>query len=273
VAKGLTKQLGQPVIVVNRPGASGDIATREAARAAPDGHTLLMIGPANAINATAGLAAGFDFTKEIAPIAGATREALVMVVHPAVTAKSVAEFVALAKAAPQTIKMASTGTGSAPHVTGALFNTMAGLDLPIVHYGGGGPALKGMIAGEAQMMFEPMSAAIEPVKSGRLRALGVSTATRSPQMPDTPPVGESVRGFEASAVTGIGAPARTPADILQKLNRAMNDALADPAFAAELEQTGGAPLPGPAAAFAAILAGEISKWGAVVKAGGIKLGQ
>jgi tripartite-type tricarboxylate transporter receptor subunit TctC len=269
LAKALSERMGQPFEVVNKPGASSNLATEAVVRAAPDGHTLLLIGPANAINSSLFTNLPFNFRKDIIPIAGITREALVLVVHPSVAANSVAELVALAKAQPGKIKMASTGNGSSPHVSGVLFKTMTGLDLPIVHFAGGGPALANLIAGQTQMMFEPMSASIEPVKSGKLRALAVTTATRSSALPDIPTVAETVPGYEASAATGIGAPAGTPAAIVEKLNREINAALADPKFAAELAKTGGTPLPGSSAEFAKLIEGEIDKWAVVVKAAGV----
>ncbi|MBX9758145.1 MAG: tripartite tricarboxylate transporter substrate binding protein [Beijerinckiaceae bacterium] len=269
IARALTDRLGQPVQVVNKPGASGNLATDAVAKAAPDGHTLLLIGPANAINTSLFANLTFDFRKDIAPVAGITREALVLVVHPSVPATNVAEFIAYAKAQPGKLKMASTGNGSSPHVSGVLFNRMAGLDLEIVHFAGGGPALKNIIAGETQMMFEPMSASIEPVKAGQLRALAVTTAARAPALPQTPPVGETVPGYEASAVTGIGAPGGTPQAIIDRLNREMNAALADPRVAGELAATGGTPLPGTPADFRVLIEGEIEKWSSVVKAAGI----
>jgi tripartite-type tricarboxylate transporter receptor subunit TctC len=166
--------------------------------------------------------------------------------------------------------MASTGNGSSPHVTGELFKLMTGLPLPVVHYGGGGPALKAMIAGEAQMMFEPMSASIEPVRSGQLRALAVTTTARSQALPEIPVLADFVPGFEASAVTGIAVPKGTPADVIETLNRAMNAAFADAAMVAKLADTGGAPLPGTPADFAKLMAAETEKWGDVVKRAAIK---
>ena len=166
--------------------------------------------------------------------------------------------------------MASTGNGSSPHVTGELFKMMTGLDLPVVHYAGGGPALKAMIAGDAQVMFEPMSASIEPVRTGKLRALGVTTAARAPALPDVPAVAEVVPGYEASALTGIGAPRDTPAEIVERLNREINAAFADPAMKARLADTGGTVLPGSPADFGKLFAAETEKWGRVVKASGTK---
>jgi tripartite-type tricarboxylate transporter receptor subunit TctC len=193
-----------------------------------------------------------------------------MVVHPSVPAKTAAEFLAYAKANADKIKMASTGVGSSPHVTGELFKQMSGLKLDVVHYAGGGPALKAMIAGEAQVMFEPMSASIEPVRSGKLRAIAVTTAQRSAALPEVPTVGEAVPGFEASAVTGIAVPKGTPAEIVEILNRAVQAAFSDAAMKAKLADTGGEPLPGSAADFAKLMAAETEKWGKVVKAANIK---
>ena len=166
--------------------------------------------------------------------------------------------------------MASTGNGSSPHVTGELFKQMTGLKLDVVHYGGGGPALKAMIAGEAQMMFEPMSASIEPVRTGKLRAIAVTTTARSDALPGVPTVAENIPGFEASAVTGIGVPKGTPAEVIEILNKTVQAAFADPGMRAKLMDTGGTPLPGTAADFARLMAAETEKWGKVVKAAGIK---
>jgi tripartite-type tricarboxylate transporter receptor subunit TctC len=182
----------------------------------------------------------------------------------------VPEFLAHAKANASSVKMASTGVGSSPHVTGELFKQMAGLPLPVAHYGGGGPGLKAMIEGQAQVMFEPMSASIGPVRTGKLRALAVTTPERSAGMPDVPPLTDSLPGFEASAVTGLGVPKGTPATIIETLNKAVQAAFSDPAMKAKLADTGGAPLPGSAANFSALMAAETEKWGKVVKAAGIK---
>jgi tripartite-type tricarboxylate transporter receptor subunit TctC len=270
VAGWLAQRLGQPVTVENKPGGSGNIATEEVVRAAPDGYTLLLVGPANAISGSLYPNLGFSAVRDLAPVAAITREALVMVVHPSVAAKTVAEFIAEVKANPGKHKMASTGNGSSPHVTGELFKMMTGLDLPVVHYAGGGPALKAMIAGEAQVMFEPMSASIEPVRSGKLRALGVTTTARASALPDVPTVGETVPGYEASALTGIGAPRETPAAIVERLNREINAAFADPAMKAKLGDTGGTVLPGSPAEFGRLFAEETEKWGRVVRSSGAK---
>jgi tripartite-type tricarboxylate transporter receptor subunit TctC len=265
IGQWLSARLGQPVIVENRPGASGNIATEAVVRAPADGYTLLLVGPANAINASLYDNLDFRFLRDIAPVAAITREPLVMLVHPAVPAKTVPEFIAYAKAKAANIKMASTGNGSSPHVSGLLFTMMAGVDLAIVHYAGGGPALQGMIEGQAQIMFEPMSASIAPVRSGKLRALAVTTAMRSEVLPDIPAISDFVPGYEASAVTGIGAPANTPVEIIDRLNREINAAFADPAMKARLLDTGGAILPGSPADFGQLMTEETGKWAKVIK--------
>ena len=270
MAQWLSERLGQPFNVENKGGKSGNIATELVVRAPADGYTILLVGPANAISGSLYPNLSFNFLRDIAPVAAITREPLVMVVHPSVPAKSVPEFLKFANANLAQVKMASTGNGSSPHVTGELFKQMTGLKLEVVHYGGGGPALKAMIEGQAQVMFEPMSASIGPVRSGKLRALAVTTTTRSQALPEIPLLADSVPGFEASALTGIGAPKGTPADIVAALNKAVNAAFADPAMKAKLADTGGTPLAGSAADFAKLLAAETEKWGKVVKAAGVK---
>ena len=262
----LSGRLDQPVIVENQPGASGNIATEAVVRAPADGYTLLLVGPANAINPSIYGNLNHSFLRDIAPVAAITREPLVMLVHPSVPAKTVPEFIAYAKANPGGVKMASTGNGSSPHVSGLLFKMMTGVDLTVVHYAGGGPALKGMIEGQAQVMFEPMSASIGPIRSGKLRALAITTAKRSEALPDVPTLGEFVPGYEASAVTGIGAPANTPPEIIGRLNREINAAFTDATMKAHLLDTGGVVLPGSPAEFGRLMVEETEKWAKVIKA-------
>jgi tripartite-type tricarboxylate transporter receptor subunit TctC len=270
VGHALSERLGQPFVIENRPGASGDIATEAVVRAPADGYTLLLVGPANAINASLHPKLGFNFMRDIAPVAAIAREPLVMVVHRSVAANTVQELIAYAKANPGRITMASTGNGSSPHVSGELFRMMAGVDMAVVHFAGGGPALKAMIAGQAQVMFEPISAAIEPVRAGTLRALAVTTVTRSGALPDIPAVSDSLPGYAASAVTGVGAPRNTPAEIVDTLNREINAALADPGMKARLAEMGSDALAGSPADFGQLIAEETEKWARVVKASGAK---
>jgi len=264
IAQWLAPRLGQPVEVENQPGSSGNIATAAVVRAPADGHTLLLVGPANAISASLPEKLDFVFLRDIAPVAGITREPLALVVHPAVPAKDVAELIALARADPGKVRMASTGAWSAPHVSGELFKMLTGIRVETVHYAGGGPALKELAAGNAQMMFEPMSAAIGPVRAGKLRALAVTTATRVASL-DVPTVGDTVPGYEASAVTGIGVPRDTPTAIVDKLNAEITAAFADPAMRARFADSGGNVLPGTPAEFARLMADETEKWAKVVR--------
>jgi tripartite-type tricarboxylate transporter receptor subunit TctC len=270
IAGWLSQQLKQPFEVDNKPGKSGNTGTEFVVQAPADGYTILLCGPANAISGSLYPNLGFNFLRDFQPVAGVTREALVMVTHPSVPAKTVPEFTAWAKQNLSTIKMASTGNGSSPHVTGELFKLMTGLPLNVVHYQGGGPALKAMIAGEAQMMFEPMSASIEPVRSGKLNALGVTTTTRSSALPSVPTISETIPGYEASAVTGIAVRKGTPQEIVEILNKAVNAAFADAGMRAKLLDTGGEPLPGSSAEFTKIMEGETTKWGDVVRRSGTK---
>jgi tripartite-type tricarboxylate transporter receptor subunit TctC len=270
IGQWLSERLGQPFVIENRPGAGGNIGTEAVVRAPADGYTLLLVGPANAISASFYQNLNFNFIRDIAPVAGITREPLVMVVHPSVPAKTVPELIAYAKANAGKIKLASTGNGTAPHVTGELFKLMTGADLAVVHYAGGAAALNAIVGGQAQMMFEPMSASIELVRSGKLRALAVTTATRSESLPDIPTVGDSVPGYEASAVTGVGVPKSTPAEIVDALNKEINAAFADPKMNARLADTGGTVLAGSPADFGKLIAVETEKWGQVVRAANIK---
>ncbi len=258
IAQWLSGRLGQPVVVENI--ARSNDATLAVVEAPADGSTLLLVGPANAIDAASTTHAAFDFLHDIAPVAGLTREALVMAVHPSLSAQDVAAFIADAKAAPGAIRMAMTSAGSAPHVTGNLFVAMTGVELVAVPYAGGAPALRDLVAGKVAVMFEPMSAAIGPLRAGTLRPLAVTTAARAPTLPGIPTVAETVPGFEASAVTGIGAPRSTPPEVIARLNAEINAAFADPAMRAKLADTGGSVLPGTPAEFGETFTSEIENW-------------
>ncbi len=229
-----------------------------------------MISPAHAVNATLYDKLSFNFIRDIAPVAGITRETNVMVVNPSFPAKSVPEFVAYARANPAKINMASSGNGTSVHVAGELFNMMAGIKMTHVPYRGAAPAITDLLGGQVQVMFAAMPSAFESVKAGRLRALAVTTATRSPALPDVPSVGEFVPGYEASSWYGIGAPRNTPADIIDTLNKAMNAGLADPKLKSRLGELGGTMLAGSPAAFGKLIAEETEKWAKVVKFSGAR---
>jgi tripartite-type tricarboxylate transporter receptor subunit TctC len=224
----LSERLGQQFLFENRPGAGGNIGTEMVVRAPADGYTLLMVGGWNAINATLYDKLSFNFLRDIAPVAGIIRERIVMVVHPSFPAKTVPEFIAYAKANPGKVTMASPGNGSSPHVSGELFKMMTGIDMTHVPYRGGGQVMTDLIAGQVQVSFIGLSVAIEHIKSGKLRALAVTAATRSDVLPDIPAVGEFVPGYEASAFFGVGAPRNTPAEIIDKLNKEISAGLSDP---------------------------------------------
>jgi tripartite-type tricarboxylate transporter receptor subunit TctC len=266
----LSEQLGQPFIIENRPGAGTNIGTEAVVRAPADGDTLLLVAAANAINATLYDKINFNLIRDIAPVAGITRAPEVMVVHPSVPAKTVPEFIAYAKANPGKLTMASGGIGSLSHVAGELFKMMAGVDMVHVPYRGQGPALTDLLGGQVQVMFAITVASIEYIKTGRLRALAVTAATRSDALPDIPTVGEFVLDYEASNWFGVCAPKATPAEIVDKLNKEINAALDDPQMKARIAELGGTPFPGSPAAFGKHLADETEKWGKVVRAANIK---
>ena len=266
----LSERLGQPFVIENRPGAGGNIGTEAVVRASPDGYTLLIVGGWNAINATLYDKLSFNFIRDIAPVAGIHREPYVIAVHPSVPAKTIPEFIAYAKANPGKLTMASAGIGAPSHLFGELFKMMAGVDMVHVPYRSGGPALTDLLGGQVQVMFPTTVSSIEYIKTGRLRALAVTTATRSDALPDIPTVGEFVAGYEASAWLGIGAPKATPVKIVDKLNKEINAALADPKMKAKLADLGGTPFVGSPADFGKFIAEEIEKWGKVVKFAGIK---
>jgi tripartite-type tricarboxylate transporter receptor subunit TctC len=269
IGQWLTERLGRPFVVENRAGANGNIATDAVARASPDGYTLLEIIATNAINATLYNRLNFDFIRDIAPVASIARTPLVMEVHPSVPAKTVPEFIAYAKANPGKINMGSAGTGNMTHVCGELFMMLTGVNLFHVPYRGA-QVLIALIGGEVQVYFGIMTSSIEHVRAGKVRALAVTTATRSAALPDIPTVGESVAGYEASGWNGIGAPKGTPVEIIDKLNKEINAALADPGIKARLADLGNEPMPMTATDFGKLIADETEKWGKVIRAANIK---
>jgi tripartite-type tricarboxylate transporter receptor subunit TctC len=266
----LSERLGQPFIIDNRPGAGGNIGTEAVVKSPPDGHTLLMVVPANAINATLYDKLNFDFIRDITPVAGISRESGIMVVNPSVPARTVPDFIAYAKANPGKINMASAGNGTAPHVMGELFKMMTGVDMVHVPYRGGPPALADLLGGQVQVMFTNVPFSIEQIRAGKLRALAVTTATRSEVLPDVPTVGEFVPGYEASSMYGLGAPRNTPVEIVAKVNSQINVALADSKMKARLADFGGTVLPGSPADFGRLIAEETGKWAKVIRFAGIK---
>jgi tripartite-type tricarboxylate transporter receptor subunit TctC len=269
VGQGLSERLGQQFLVENRPGAGGNIGTEVVVRAPADGYTLLLVGGWNAINATFYEKLNFNFIRDIAPVAAISRERIVMVVHPSFPATTVPEFIAYAMANPGKVTMATPGNGSSPHVSGELFKMMAGIDMINVPYRGGGQVMTDLIAGQVRVSFIGLTVAIEHIRSGKVRALAVTTATRSDVLPDIPTVGDFVPGYEASAWFGIGAPKNTPTEVVEKLNKEINAALADPKIKARLE-LGGTVLPGSPADFGKLITDETEKWAKVIKFAGIK---
>jgi len=270
IGRWLSERLGQPFVIDNRPGAAANIGTEAAVRAPADGYTLLIVGTTQATNAALYDKVNFDLIRDIAPIAGVFRGALVIVVHPSVPARSVPEFIAYAKANPRKVNMASSGAGAASHLAGELFKMMAGIDMVHVPYRGGGPAMNDLLGGQVQVYFASTPASIEYIKAGRLRALALTTATRSEALPDIPTVAEFVPGYESSGYFGFGAPKATPAEIVDKLNKEINAGLVDPKFKARLADLGGTVLAGSPADFGKLIADETEKWGKVIRAANIK---
>jgi tripartite-type tricarboxylate transporter receptor subunit TctC len=270
MAQWLSERLHQQFIVENRPGAGTNIATDAVVQADPDGYTLLFVTASNAINASMYQHLDFDFIRDIAPIAGLVRVPNVMEVNPAVPAKTVPEFIAYAKANPGKINMASGGIGSTPHVAGELFKMMAHVDLVHIPYRGDAPALVDMVGGQMQVMFDLVAASIGFIKAGKLRALAVTSENRVAALPDLPTVGDFLPGYEATSFEGLGAPKKTPGEIIDKLNKEVNAALVDDKFKARLADLGGDPLPGSPADFARLIVSETDKWTKVVKFANIK---
>ena len=270
LAQSLSERLGQPFVIENRPGAGTNIGTEAVVRAPADGYTLLYVTAANAINATLYDKLNFNFIRDIAPVAGIVRLASVMVVHPSFPAKTIPEFIAYAKANPGKINMASAGTGNSSHVSGELFKMLSGVDMVHVPYRGGAPALQDLIGGQVHVMFDAIGNSLEHIRQGTLRPLGVTTAQRSDALPDVPAIDEFVPGYETSVWYGIGVPRNTPAEIVERLNKEINSALADPRMKARLADMGGTIITGSPADFGALIAAETEKWAKVVKFSGAK---
>jgi tripartite-type tricarboxylate transporter receptor subunit TctC len=270
IGQWLSERLGHQFIVENRPGAASNIATEAVVNAPPDGYTLLVVTSVNAINATLYDKLSFNLIRDIAPVASIHREPFLVEVNPSVPVKTVPELIAYAKANPANINMASAGIGSGNHIAGELFKMMTGITFVHVPYRGAGPALVDLLGGQVQVMFATMSSSIEYVRGGKLRALGVTTATRSPVLPDIPTVAEFVPGYESSFWTGVGAPKNTPAEIVDNLNKEINAALADPKLKARLAELGATALPGSPADFGRLIADETEKWAKVVKFADVK---
>jgi tripartite-type tricarboxylate transporter receptor subunit TctC len=270
VGQWLSARLGQQFIIENRPGAGNNLGTEQVVRAAPDGYTILLVNPANAINTTLYDKLSFNFVRDIAPVAGLIRVPNVMEVNPSVPVKTVPEFIAYAKANPGKINLASSGTGTSVHMSGELFKMMTGLAMQHVPYRGSAPMLTDLLGGQVQVTFDNMPSSIEHIRAGRLRALAVTTAMRSEALPDVPLVADFVPGYEASAWFGVGAPKGTPPEIIALLNKEINAAVADPNVRARLVDMGGMMINGTPAEFGKIIAEETEKWAKVVKFSGAK---
>ena len=262
----LGKRLGQQFIVENRPGAGNNLATEAVTKAAADGYTILLVNPANAINASLYKHLNFVFLRDIDPVGGFIRVPNVMEVHPSVSANTVAEFIAYVKVNPDKVNIASSGNGTSIHLSGELFKMMTGTKMTHVPYKGSAPMLTDLLGGQVQVTFDNMPSSINHIKAGKLRALAVTTAQRSAELPDVPTVAETVPGFEASAFFGFGVPKGTPKEIVDLLNKEINLALKDPGMLAKLKDLGGIPMPGPAAEFGKVMASETEKWEKVVTA-------
>jgi tripartite-type tricarboxylate transporter receptor subunit TctC len=269
IGQSLSEQLGQSFVIENRSGASSNIAAEAVARASPDGYTLLLISTVNAINTTLYAKLNFSFIRDIVPVASIVRVPLVMEVHPSVPAKTVPEFIAYAKANPGKINMASAGTGALTHMAGEMFKTLAGVDLFHVPYRGA-QVFPALLAGDAHVYFGPLLSSIEYVRAGKLRALAVTTTTRSDVLPDVPVLSDTLPDYEASAWFGIGAPKRTPAELIERLNKEVNISIADPKFKARFANLGGTVLAGSPADFGKLISDETKKWGKVIVAANIK---
>jgi tripartite-type tricarboxylate transporter receptor subunit TctC len=271
IGQWLSQHLGRQFIIENKSGAGNNIGTEAVIRAAPDGYTLLLTNPANAINATLYRNLSFNFIRETAPVAGVIRVPNVMEVNPSVPVRTVAEFIAYANANPGKINWASSGNGTSVHLSGELFKMLTGLNLVHVPYRGSAPALTDLLSGTVQVMFDNMPSSLPHIQAGKLRPLGVTTAKRSDSLPDVPTVGDTVPGYEASAFFGMSAPKGTPPEIVERLNKEINAALADSSIKARLADLGGMAIPGSPADFGKLIAEETEKWEKVIKTGGVAL--
>jgi len=271
MAQWLSERLGQQFIIENKPGAGNNIGTEAAIHSPPDGYTVFLTNPANAINATLYRKLNFNFIRDTAPVAGIMRVPNVMEVNPALPAKTVAEFIAHAKANPGKINWATSGNGTSVHLSGELFKMLTGVQLTHIPYKGSAPALTDLIAGTVDVIFDNMPPSLPHVRAGKLRALAVTTSVRSEALPDVPTVGETVPGYEASAFYGMSAPKGTPPEIIDKLNREINAGLADPRIKARLAELGGMLTPGSPADFGKLVADETEKWAKVIQTGGVTL--
>jgi tripartite-type tricarboxylate transporter receptor subunit TctC len=270
IGQWLSERLGQQFVIENRPGAAGNIATEAVVKAPADGYTVLLCGIPNAISATLYDKLNYDFARDVAPVAAVSRAPNVMVVHPSVPANTVPEFIAYAKANPGKVNMASSGVGTSLHLSGELFKVMTGVNMQHVPYRGSAPMLTDLLAGQVQVSFDNLQSSVPHIKAGKLRALAVTTATRSEALPDLPTVADFVPGYEASTWNGLCAPKNMPAEIVDRLNREINAGLADPKLKARLADAGASALSGSPADYGKLFADEIEKWGKVIRAANIK---
>lgn len=268
VAQWLSENIGQQVVVENKPGAGNNIGTEFVINSPPDGYTMLLVNPANGINASLYKKLSFNFVRDIAPVAGLVRTPNVMVLTTKLPMKTVAEFLAYCKANPGKVSMASSGSGTSTHLSGELFKSMTGCNMVHVPYKGAGPALTDLIGGQVQVFFDNLPSSAGHIKSGNLRALAVTSTTRDPSLPDVPTVADTVPGYEATAWFGVGMPKGTPREAIEKMNAAVNKALADPKLRARLAELGGSPIPGTPEDFGKTIVAETEKWAKVVAASG-----
>ncbi len=271
IAPALSERLGQPFAVENKPGASSNIAFEETVRATPDGYTLFLVSASNSFNATLYDNLHFDLLRDMAPMASIGRDAFVMVVNPSFPAQTGAEFVAYAKAHPGKVNMATSGKGSTSDLYGELFKSLAGIDMLSVHYRGVGQALPDLLSGRVDVMFFPLVGVLSTIKAGKLRALGVTTPTRRSVVPDVPPIGDFVKGYEGTDWTGIGGAAGIPLEVIATLNKAVNATLADPVFVGKLADLGVDPFPSTSSDFGKFIADYTAQWGKIIRAAGLKV--